>query len=239
LSPLSCALCLSTTLEDTKLFDWNDNLTSCTQLLEYIYFLMLAIFPIHHLHHLNYTVSRTMNHPSPYILYDVDLKDEKQEGRNSRTGGGYHDWEAGAPHDPNHRAPPQPIPATPFRRRRVNVSLWYIIALYCSVTFLSSIIIALVVVIFTRLHSSAHDSTLGTVLIFNASSNPTITVYSSVNRSMHATTGLTTTTINITSTVSASTMTMSKLSYRPTVTKVVFHTPPPVTSTKWVDATIK
>jgi hypothetical protein len=96
-----------------------------------------------------------MERPLAYHFDDIDLTDEKEKPRQSKTGKGYRNYEAGAPYDPNHTALPRRIETSPPRQRRVDASLWHLIALYCSVVFLGAIIVALLVVSLTRAHSAA------------------------------------------------------------------------------------
>jgi hypothetical protein len=177
-----------------------------------------------------------MERPPAYHFDVVDLTDEKENPRQSKTAKGYHDWEAGAPHDPNHTAIPERIEASPPQRRRVDVSLWHLIALHCSVVFLGAIIVALVVVILTRGHSATHSNTPGTLLTFDASLNTTVTVthieplYSSANKSMQLTASSTTSTDRVTQITTTSTITQPPV----IVTEEVGAAPKPVRVTEEV-----
>lgn len=182
-----------------------------------------------------------MNQTPGDTMYDIEREDKKLQSKNTRRKRGYHDWEAGAPQDPNHTGPTQHFSDVRYWRRRVDIYHWHLTALYGSITVLVVIILALITVITIRLHLAVHSSIPGTPLPFDASQHviSTITVCPTIDEPVRVTARMTTRTIDSTYTASASTQTLTVISTRPETTKVVFYTPPPVTMTTWVDATTK
>ncbi|KAE9970652.1 hypothetical protein EG328_006136 [Venturia inaequalis] len=166
------------------------------------------------------------------ILYDVNLRDEKTETRKAK---GYHGWEAGAPHDPNHQAPFEYIPNMPHWRRRITASLWYMVALHGCLALLAMAIIVLITVFTAKVDSAASRTESGIPISFNASENvvPVITVISMVNGSSFTFEELATRIVETTTTSSASAAVVTK---QLDATKVAFYTPPPTTITTAVRA---
>lgn len=167
------------------------------------------------------------------ILWDAEHEDEEVETGKARKG--YHDWEAGAPHDPNHQAPFEYITNIPHWRRRITASLWHLIALYGCLTFLAVVFIVVFTILTMRLHSAASRVDPGIPISFNASESlvPVVTVYSTVDGSTVTIEELATRTVEERITAPSSTMVVAKQVH---ITKVVFYTSPPIVMTTWVDA---
>lgn len=118
-----------------------------------------------------------MDYPPPIYQQDrdIELRDRKEQANKNIPVGGYRDWESGAPHDPNHQAIPPPIVAPP-QRRRVDISLWHIIALYGCCIFWVTTVIALIVVMATHLNCPVPFHPAGGLLNLNSSITTTVTV---------------------------------------------------------------
>lgn len=149
-----------------------------------------------------------MDYPPPTYQQDngIELSDRKEQANENKSCAGYRDYEAGAPHDPSHSTVPPTI-VTPPRRRRVDLSLWHVVALYGCGIFLTTTVIALVLVIATHLNCAAPSSIAGGPLNFNSSVTTTVTVTPqepSQSTTEIATTDSTTSTTTVTSSSSHS-----------------------------------
>lgn len=165
-----------------------------------------------------------MNYPPPVYMPNIELEDRKEAAEKNTPGVGYHDWEAGAPHDSNHTTVPPPVAAAP-QRRRVDLSLWHVIFLYDSVVFLGTTVIALIVVMANHLNCAAQSSLAEIPLTVNASTTTTVSV--APLESLQSTRDITTTAIT-----TSTTTTVTSSSSQPT--KVPISTVTPTAPTVWV-----
>lgn len=108
-------------------------------------------------------------------LFDVNLDDEKPAAGKTK-GKGYHDWEAGAPHDRNHDASFECMPNISHWRQRITAPLWRMVVLYSCLAILVVVIIVLAAVLTARLHGAASKMELGISGSFNASESVVLTV---------------------------------------------------------------
>lgn len=119
------------------------------------------------MHSLHYRSSiKTL--PPSYNEHDVELgnmSDIKFHKAGDSADGGYHDWEANAPHDPNHEGPPQQphIKAASRARifpgyRKVEVSVCHLLILYTLITFLLALLGLYVGLVLVRQRVDVHPN---------------------------------------------------------------------------------